>query len=162
LRERSAEMSLILDNVVQGLCIVDANGVLRGEPSATAIRLFGAHRAGSHLTDIFRAKNVEYADYFALAWDSLRDGILPLALALGQIPRRLRFEDKTIDIAVHPIGVHSEDHRPEALLVIFSDVSAALATERAGGEQRALMALFAQFQRDRSGVVDFLDETDAS
>jgi signal transduction histidine kinase len=161
LRERSAEMSLILDNVAQGLCIVDANGILRGDLSATAIRFFGAHQSGSHLTDIFRPKNAEYADYFAMAWDSLRDGILPLALALEQLPRRLCFEDRTIDIAVHPIGVHSEDLRPEALLVIFSDISEALATERAGDEQRALMALFAHLQRDRAGVVDFLQEADA-
>jgi len=161
LRERSAEMSLILDNVAQGLCIVDANGILRGEPSATAIRLFGAHKAGSHLTDVFRPKNADYAEYFGMAWDSLRDGILPLGLALDQIPRRMCFEDRTIDITVHPIGVHSEDCRPEALLVIFSDVSEALAKERSGGEQRALMALFAHLQRDRRGVVDFLEETDA-
>jgi PAS domain-containing protein/HPt (histidine-containing phosphotransfer) domain-containing protein/two-component sensor histidine kinase len=160
LRERSAEMSLILDNVAQGLCIVDANGILRGEPSATATRFFGAHKSGSHLTEVFRPKNAEYAEYFAMAWDSLRDGILPLALALEQLPRRLSFEDKTIDIAVHPIGVHSEDCRPEALLVIFSDVSQALATERSGDEQRALMALFTHLQRDRGGVVDFLQETD--
>ena len=161
LRERSAEMSLILDNVAQGLCIVDANGVLRGEPSATAIRFFGAHRSGAPLTDIFRPKNAQYADYFAMAWESLRDGVLPLALALDQIPRRLSFEDKTIEVAVHPIGVHSDDCRPDALLVIFSDVSEVLATERSGEEQRALMALFAHLQRDRGGVVDFLQETDA-
>lgn len=160
LRERSAEMSLILDNVAQGLCIVDADGILRGEPSATATRLFGAHTPGSHLTNLFRPKNPEYAEYFAMAWDALRDGILPLALALEQLPRRLCFAGKTIDVAVHPVGVHSEDCRPEALLVIFSDVSEALATERSGEEQRALMALFAHIQRDRSGVVDFLRETD--
>jgi len=161
LRERSAEMSLILDNVAQGLCIVDGSGILRGQPSATAVRLFGAHQSGSRLTDVFRPKNAAFAEYFAMAWDSLRDGFLPLALALEQIPRQLCFDGKTIDIAVHPIGVHSEDHRPEALLVIFSDVSVALAKARAEDEQRALMAFFSHVQRDRRGVVDFLEETEA-
>src|SRR5947207_8621692 len=96
-----------------------------------------------------------------MTWDYLSDAVLPRSLALEQIPRQPCFEGKTIDIAVHPIGVHSEDHRPEAFLVIFSDISEALAKERAGDEQRALMAFFAHMQHDRGGAVDFLEETDA-
>lgn len=161
LSARSAEMSLILDNVAEGLCIVGADGVLRGEPSATAVRWFGGQQSGSPLADIFRRKNTTFGDYFAMAWDSLVEGFLPLELALEQIPRELRFDGRTISISVHPIGEHSEERRPQAYLVIFSDVSEALAQKRAEGEQRALMGFFAYLQRDRDGVVDFLEETDA-
>ncbi|MCE9578684.1 MAG: Hpt domain-containing protein [Deltaproteobacteria bacterium] len=161
LRMRTAEMGLILDNVSEGLLMVRGDGTVSGEHSAVVERWLGALRPGETFADALARANPRDGAWFAMCWESVTDGVLPLELALEQLPRVLLLAGRHIELHVRPIGAWSDDARPEQYLVILSDISDAIARERAEAEQRQLMAIFSRLQRDRTGVVEFLAEADA-
>ncbi len=161
LQLRTAEMALILDNVSEGLLTLRADGTVSGEHSAVVERWLGAFSAGEAFAEALGRTNPRDGAWFAMCWESVTDGILPLALALEQLPRVVRIEDRHIELHVRPIGAWSDDARPEQYLVILSDISDVIARERAEAEQRQLMAIFSRLQRDRTSVVEFLAEADA-
>ncbi len=161
LRTRTEEMSLILDNVSEGLCIIDGNGLVRGEASGSAIHWLGAVPAGTPIGDAIAAKDQPVGQWFSLAWDAVRDAILPLEVTLAQLPHMMRVDGNHIELMVRPIGTYTEHDRPEAYLVILADVSESIAKKSAESQQRALLNIFEHVLRDRGAVVDFIADSDA-
>lgn len=161
LRQRNEEMALILNNIAEGLLTLSAEGHIVGERSAAVARWLGEIDAGVPIWDALGRADPACAAWFRAAWEGVVDGLLPLEVALEQLPRVLRVADRHIRIACAPVGAWSDEQRPARFLVILSDITEAVARERAEAEQRALMGLFDRLLRDRSGVIDFLEEGDA-
>jgi two-component system chemotaxis sensor kinase CheA len=156
LDERNQGMRLVLDNVDQGFVTVNvADGMLASERSAAFDEWFGAAPPGITLSAHLKKIAPEYAEWFDLGLSQLRDGFMPAALLLDQMPKRFNAGDRTYDVVYSPIG---DPDAPDRLLVITSDVTEKLAHERAESEQRELVAFFQRVSVDRTGVEEFVTE----
>lgn len=158
LAQRNRGMRLVLDNVAQGFVTIDLGGVLASERSAVVDLWFGTPAPGATLPEYLRTPAPRFAEWLDMGLADLRDGNMPAEVLIAQLPRRFTSGARTFDVAYTAIG--AED-APEGLLVIISDVTAALAHERAEREQRELVSLFQRISLDRTGVEEFLTEAAA-
>jgi two-component system chemotaxis sensor kinase CheA len=79
---------------------------------------------------------------------------------LHQLPKQLKHGDRDFEIAYRPIA--DADDRLINLLVVLSDVTAKLAAQRSEAEQREIATVFERILRDKSGVIEFLLDADAT
>jgi two-component system, chemotaxis family, sensor kinase CheA len=156
LDQRNRGMRLVLDNVAQGFITIDLHGVMASEHSAVLDRWFSTNPApGLRLTQYLAELAPSFASWLELGLAQLRDDVLPVELALDQLPKRFATDGRTFAVTYTPIQLEA---RLSHLLVIISDVTEALARERAEREQRELVALFQRISVDRAGVEEFLAE----
>jgi two-component system chemotaxis sensor kinase CheA len=155
LDERNRGMRLVLDNVAQGFITIDLNANMASERSAIVDRWFGAPPSDSKLTSYLMRHSPKFVEQLEMGLGELRDGIMPVELLLYQLPTRFSTGENTFEAVYSPIG---NPEAPDRLLVILSDVTAAVARERAEQEQRELIALFQRIANDRAGVEEFLIE----
>lgn len=156
LDERNQGMRLVLDNVDQGFVTVNvADGMLASERSAAFDEWFGAAPPGITLSAHLKKVAPTYSEWFDMGLSQLRDGFMPAALLLDQMPKRFTAGGRTYDVVYSPIG---ESESPNRLLVITSDVTEKLARERAETEQKELVAFFQRVSVDRTGVEEFVTE----
>jgi hypothetical protein len=154
LEARTAEMRMVLDHVAQGLVTVGTCGRLFAERSAILATWFPDGMPDT-LVGLFRDDPGMVA-WLDLAWEQLITGFLPLDLALHQLPAQLRVGDRTLALAWQPIV--SETGTLERVLVVLSDVTAALRLASAERDQHQLAAIFHSLSEDRNGVVEFVRE----
>jgi two-component system chemotaxis sensor kinase CheA len=155
LDERNRDLRLVLDNVGQGFLTIDRNGTMSSEQSAVVETWLGAPAPDSTLADLVAKQSSEFAARLRLGWDEVISDVLPLDLAVHQMPsllvvgeRHLRFEFKPImngDIV-------------EKALVVISDVSVDVQRARVEAQRRQAMAIFERLTADRSGFLEFLEE----
>ena len=155
LDERNAGMRLVLDNVAQGFITIDLNGKMASERSAIVDRWFGTPAQDSTLSAFLKPHSPRFVEQLEMGLTELRDGIMPIELLLYQLPARFGAGDRTFEATYNPIG---NPEAPDRLLVILSDVTAAVARERAEREQKELITLFQRIANDRAGVEEFLVE----
>ncbi len=153
LERGNREMAKILDNVEEGLVTVDAEGKIQSQGSAALEKVLGAHQVGDVIWDLVGRVDPRFAERFEFAWESLSSDWMDRELALLQLPKRFVAGEQTFAIEVEPIG--EGDY-----LVVMSDISDQLARARAEAQQQQTMAIFRHFQRDRCGVLAFLQDTD--
>jgi two-component system chemotaxis sensor kinase CheA len=151
---RNRGMRLVLDNVAQGFITIDLDGRMAGERSAVLDRWFKPPTPDMRITDYLADAAPDFAAWLGLGLEQLREDFLPMELTLGQLPRRFDGHGRTFDVSYSPI----DEAGTTRLLVIVSDVTEALARERAESEQRELVALFQRITVDRTGVEEFLAE----
>jgi two-component system, chemotaxis family, sensor kinase CheA len=152
LDERTRGMRLVLDNVAQGFITIDLNGVMATERSAIVERWFGPSKAGTTFGQLVSASAPDFAIWFGLSLEALRDDFLPLEVCLDQLPRRFVAGERTFDVAYSPI---TADGALSSLLLIVSDVTAAIQRERTEREQREIVELFQRITADRAGFDEF-------
>jgi two-component system, chemotaxis family, sensor kinase CheA len=158
LDRRNQAMRLVLDTVEQGLATVDLLGRLLPERSRQFDAWFAAQdgelfgRAIDRLVPGFRER-------FEMAFDQVGEGILPLEIAIDQLPRRIETKEGRF---------FALDYRPspgsgsvERVLIVVSDVTSEEARQLAERNQKQVLAMFEHVSRDRTGFVDFLTEADA-
>lgn len=156
LDERNQGMRLVLDNVDQGFVTINvADGMLATERSAVFDEWYGVARPGTTLSAHFSKLASDYAGWLELGLSQLRDGFMPAALLLDQMPKRFTARGRTYDVVYSPIG---EADAPDRLLVITSDVTEKVARERAETEQKELVEFFQRVSVDRTGVEEFVTE----
>lgn len=162
LDERNRGMRLVLDNVSQGFITIDRKGVMDAERSAVVDTWFGPPAAAPP-TFAAQVREVapDFAAWFELSLEMLRDGVLPLEVCLGQLPRRFEAHGRIFDVAYSPILNEAEPPQLERVLVILSDVTQQLARERAERDQREMLAVFQRIVADRTSCEEFLAETSA-
>jgi two-component system chemotaxis sensor kinase CheA len=158
IREKQRDMRLILDNVETGLVTVDLEGRLSSECSQVIEKWFGAPVAGDKLAAWLGKRDANFAEWFELALDSVRDGLLPPEVALGQLPKQLKDADRTY--AVNYQLITGADGVPEKLLVIVTDITERLRKEAAERYHAELLQLFQHIMRDKAGFLEFLAEAE--
>lgn len=158
LAHRNADMRLVLDNVEQGLATLSPDGTLAAERSRVLEEWFGELSSARSFWQQMEAFSPEFARSFRFAFEQIIDDILPLEVAVGQLPERLRTSDRTYSFRYLPIV---EDERFAGVLLVVADVTARLLREREEAEQDELLAFFRRILRDRNGFGVFVRETDA-
>src|SRR5258706_6372136 len=158
IREKQRDMRLILDNVETGLVTVDLEGRLSSECSQVVEKWFGAPMAGDKLAAWLGKRDANFGEWFELALDSVRDGLLPPEVALGQLPKQLKDGDRTYSVNYQLIT--GADDAPEKLLVIVTDITERLRKEAAERYHAELLQLFQHIMRDKAGFLEFLAEAE--
>lgn len=86
---RGRTMRLLLDNVEQGLLVVDRTALVPRERSRAVDRWFGAPPPQAMLWDLLLREAPALRPSFQNCWGALVDGDLPLERALEQLPARV-------------------------------------------------------------------------
>jgi two-component system chemotaxis sensor kinase CheA len=159
LNERNADMKRILENVGQGFFTLDLAGRMSRERSAVLERWFGPAPESASFCDLVTRADPAVGDWFAVAWEGLCDGILPLELSLDQLPKRLSVGEFVLELDYRPILRAGGEL--ERVLVVVSDVTARLKREQAEAHEREMTKLFVRASTDRAGLLEFLAESSA-
>jgi predicted ATPase/GAF domain-containing protein/HPt (histidine-containing phosphotransfer) domain-containing protein len=152
---RNADMRRVLDNVMQGLITLDLDGKIAAECSLAAERWFGPFDDGTPFADHMGRFDAGFADPFAIAFESFKDGFLGDELALDQLPKSLSHAGRQYALGYSPIRSVEQN---TGLLVVISDATEALAFAREEAAQKELLALCQRLTQDRSGVLGFFED----
>jgi len=151
---RNQDMRMLLDNVEQGFLTIDRNGRIAAERSAAIERWFGVPAPQVSWPDYLATVDATFATYTRVAWTEVVADFMPLEVTLEQMPRHLAIGTSRYELAYRPIG------NAEYFLVIVSDVTERLASERAEQHRREAMAVFERIISDRVGLEAFAEEAD--
>jgi two-component system chemotaxis sensor kinase CheA len=157
---KNQAMKMVLDNVEQGLATLNREGMLESERSARFDDWFGARIDGVPLARLLGEKDAKTGSYFELAWGELMDGIMPLEVNLAQLPRRVTFGGRTVELAYR--AMETDGDVPERTLVVATDVTEQLERQRAEAAEREFARVFRHLMRDRGSFTDFFEEADAT
>lgn len=144
---RNRELSFVLDNIDQGVFLVDFAGRIGGTRSAAVERLLGPMPSDGLLPSYVELFGHDQAAWFSVCWASVRDGLLPPELALTQMPRDFVVGGRHLELTYQIVN----DRRADRVLVVVSDVSARIERERAERDQRELAGLVMRLLSDRAG-----------
>jgi two-component system chemotaxis sensor kinase CheA len=156
LDRRNQDMRLVLDNVEQGFITIDLAGAVQPEYSTVVTRWFGPIDDGTAFAEVLARISADTAVAFRLGWDEVVADVLPLALTLDQMPRRVVHGERHLAIDYRPILDGATLVR---VLVVISDVTAVVQRERAEAESRESLSVFDHVMRDKAGFVEFFEET---
>ncbi len=156
-RKRNADMKRIMDNVAQGFLAVTRDGVLLPEHSAIVETWMGPWpKSGESFVGYLARKAPKAASSIGGLWDNVSSGILPLDVAMGQLPTRFRIGANTYSIVYRPI----EEGKSINILLVLSDITPEIEQERTKQAQEELVSIFQRVASDRSGLVQFFQEAD--
>jgi len=159
-REAHRAARLVLDHVDEGLMILDADGRVGPQSSATTERLLGRPDPGQTVWELIARWDPAAAEWLSLGWEGLTDGFLPLDVVLDQLPTRCQGNGCTLQLRFIPMSTPDPaggDPRFDGMVVAVADISAALVQERAEAEQRELLALFQQLLKDPAALDVFVE-----
>lgn len=154
--EVNESMKLVLDNIEEGLCIVDTKGVIESQSSKTFDAWFGAAVPGTKIAD--QIGDSSFAQWFNLSIEMLDDGILPAEVVLDQMPKLLVHDKRHLAFTYRAI---ERAGKTMELLVVITDITDRIAREKAESEQRELAKLFQLFARDPSAFREFRISVDS-
>jgi HPt (histidine-containing phosphotransfer) domain-containing protein/PAS domain-containing protein len=157
--ERTRELRAVLDNVEEALFTVDLEGRLARERSAVLSSWFPAAQSDSPLWDVVRPTDPNAASWLELGWEQLREGILPVGVALGQLPTALTgaATGRHYRVDYRPIG---DPSRPDKILVVISDVTEQRERERREQEQQEHLMMFQHARIDGVNFEEAIAEMD--
>ncbi len=155
---QSRDMRLVLDNVDQGFATLSRHGRIMGGRSRVVGEWFGDCEDGTEFAAHISRISPRFGMVFGFAWSQIMDDILPLALAIDQLPTSLTREGRTWSFRYLPFF---EAEELQGVLLVAAEITERLAREREEAEQRELMQSFAKLMLDRNGFVAFLEEADA-
>ena len=159
LAARNEAMRVVLDNVDQGLATINVDGTLQDERSAAFDAWFNMRstQRRSRFYDVLAANDNALRDMMELGWEGLTDGFLPIDMAADQIPRRLSRDGRHFELTYKPMGGPEDFH---GALLMVTDITAELLRKQEEAEQRELLFVFEAVMRDRSGFIEFVNDTE--
>lgn len=137
---------LVLDHIDEGLLVVRRDGTVEPERSAAVTRMFGPGSRDSIWSMVGRV-DPRAAASIELGWGSLFEDVLPQELVLAQLPSTLNDGTRVLRVDYSVLGGSEE-----RVLVLVRDVTDAVIAERAGEEERQLIALVSRVSQDRETV----------
>ncbi len=157
LAKRTHDVRMMLDNTGQGFLTFDMQRRVAEEHSAVLVSWLGALPPERTIDSWLAIENPELAEMFALAWETVVDDVLPLELALAQMPKRMLVGERTFDLAYRPF---LEGDRLAKMLLIISDVTSQVERERFEVDNQQISRVLEHVVRDRDGFHQFLTEAD--
>jgi two-component system, chemotaxis family, sensor kinase CheA len=155
LARRNDDMRRVLDNVDQGFLTIDRAGRMSAERSRILDRWLGAAPLSGLLVDYLERAAPGFGASFQFAWDQVLEDFLPLEASIEQMPRVLCVGERHFSIDYKPMG----GEPIEGMLVVLTDMTAAIERARLEEEEREVVNLFTRLLEDRAGVLDFIAET---
>lgn len=150
---QTRDLRMVLDHVRQGFVTVGLDGAMSKERSAILETWLGAAPASGNLIDYLDPIDANVAGRMWLGLDEIKLAAIPLESSLGVLPHRLIVGERTLQVAYEPIG-----EKPDALLVVMSDITAELERDRAQQASRELVAVLERVGSDRHGLVELYEE----
>jgi signal transduction histidine kinase len=154
LGKRNQEMRLVLNNVGQGLLVIDRDARVGPERSAVVDTWFGPPDADSTFIDLLARMDGLVSAGFAAAWDQVISDFFPLEVALAQLPSRLRTDRAMYDISYRPILDSSE--AMSSVLVVITDITSIVAHESERAEQSDILEAATQLIKDREAFLTWM------
>lgn len=158
LSQRNRELAFILGNVGDGLLMIDAQGRLLPERSATVEEWFGVPTPGTTFGEYTANHDPGFSRWFDVGWEAVVDRIMPLEVCLAQLPTLLRHDGRFVRVSYTPIARNAGEF--DRLLIVLTDVTQSLQREHAESAQRELIGVFDRVANDRSGVDEFFRESE--
>lgn len=158
LAQRNVAMRVVLDNVEQGIASIHVDGTIQPERSAKFDAFLGAPSEAKTFAEHLGAGDPNLRDLLELGWESVRDGIFPIDIALDQLPKRMIRDGRHFTLGFQPIIV---DDELEGALLVVTDVTAEVEGRREEEKQREQFAVFQRVAQDREGFIAFSTEMDA-
>ena len=153
---RNGELKLILDSVEQGFLTALPDGTLREERSAVLEAWVGSLPEGATVWDLVARIDEQSADWMRLGWEQVVEDLLPLEVAIDQLPKRLTRDGRHFSLAYHP--VRRGDELMQIVLVI-TDVTAEVERQQAMADQHEFSMLVDRFLGDRTAFLEFWEES---
>lgn len=157
LSERNLKMRLVLDNVEQGLVMIDRDGGVLGEYSRRFAESFGAPRPGTPFHEAI-AGDAAQESSLALNYEQLIADVLPVEVAVQQMPKALGRGGRQFALSFTPV---IREGNVDGALLMTRDVTAEVAARAAEAEQRQKVKVFERLMRDPFGFLEFLAEVRA-
>jgi signal transduction histidine kinase len=151
------EKQLILDHVNQGLFAITYDGVLVGARSRAAEKLLGSFGNAESLTELMRRHDERAALNFEVGFAQLASDVLPLELALYQLPSEVVVLGRTLALLYTPFT----DVTGKRILVTATDITEEREHEIARGGEEESMAFVRHLATDRHGLKRFLTDARA-
>lgn len=155
LSQRNQAMRLVLDNVDQGLATVEPSGKLSGERSRAFDAWFGD--TGETMAERLAQGDAALQSWLGHGWEQVTAGFFPTEVALDQLPRRIQVGERHYQLGYKPIMDGGE---LRGVLLVVSDVTAEMARLARDAEQREIIRTFEHLMRDRSGTIEFFQESE--
>lgn len=156
----SRARGLLLAHISEGLLMVDCEGRVSPECSAATEAWFGAPVAGALLWDYLGLQGTEAAE-LRVQWAVLTADVLPLELALDQLPRRLRRDGRTLQIEYRPVYMEGGgEGELQRVVLVLRDVTGEIERRRLEDEQREMLEATDRMVHNRDGFREFFLEAD--
>lgn len=156
LDESNQAMSMVLDNVEQGLATLDEQGRVLGGRSANFNRWFAPSNDAIEFTQLIEPHNPKVAEHFSLGWEEVQDGIMPLDVCISQLPRKLNIEGHHLELDYRVISLR--DDIPSRTLLIATDQTELLERQQAERLEREIAHASRHMMQDSASFLEFLDE----
>lgn len=154
--EAHRDIRVFLDSTGQGFLSLDGDGRLVGQHSAIAERWLGKPKLGQPFEDFLARHCRRFAGAFQIGWSAMKEGALPLEVIVDQLPKRLTVGRMSLSFEYRPMTARTGE--VEATVVIVSDITAEVASEKAAVRQRDLFRMFNQIVNDGEGFRRFVEE----
>ncbi len=152
---RNTDLKLILDSVEQGFLTALPDGTLLPERSKVVESWLGELPNDCTVWELAGRIDPDAAGWAQMAWLQVVDGLMPVEVALDQLPKRLVNESRHFDLAYHPVN---SDGALERMIIVLTDVTADVERQRALAQQHEFSVLVDQFVSDRHAFADFWGE----
>ena len=149
---RNDELKVILDSVEQGFFTALASGELLPERSAITGTWLGELPTPAHVWDVVERLDPGQADWMRMAWEQMQQGVLPIDVAMEQLPKRLVYQNRHFELAYHAVTPGEVLGRT---VVVLTEVTAAVQREAALAEHHEFSVLVEKLVRDRRAFLDF-------
>ncbi len=154
-KKRTDDLRLVLDNVGQGFLTINLDGSLLPERSAIVDTWFGPFVPGKVIWEYVAGLEAGVPEWFHLGWESVVEDVLPLDVAIGQLPRRWKIGPRSFSLDYRPVLA---DGKLSKMVLVISDITAELERERFEAEQRDFLRAFEQIAKDKKGFQGFFAE----
>lgn len=148
---------LVLDHVNQGLFAVTYDGLLVGERSRATASMLGPIADGDTVTSIAQRHDGRVATAFELGFAQLAGDVLPVEMALYQLPSEMVARGRVLSFTYTPF-TDPEDPTRKRLLVTITDITDEREHALAQEIEAESAAFFKQLASDRHGVRRFVDD----
>ena len=155
LAKRNAAMRIVLDNVDQGLATIKPDGSLDAERSAIFNRWFPANDDGFAVAVAGPDERVKLM--LQLGWEGVVEGFMPRDVAIAQLPAHIEREGRHYAMTYKLMG---DDESLDGALLMITDTTDQFERRQKEAEQRELIAVFEAVMKDKSGFIEFFNETE--
>jgi two-component system, chemotaxis family, sensor kinase CheA len=152
LDSRNADMRLVLANVGQGFLTIDRDRRMSVERSAVLETWLGPAAGETDFAAYVGRTDPTAGTWFTLGFEAVVDDMLPIELAIEQMPKRMKADGKILEFSYRPI---QKDGVLEKVLVVVSDVTSDVERARFEAEQHEMMAVVDRILKDKAGFIEF-------
>ncbi|HYP74664.1 MAG TPA: ATP-binding protein [Polyangiaceae bacterium] len=149
---RNDELRVILDSVDQGFFTALPSGELLPERSAITRSWLGELPERAHVWDVVERLDASQSDWMRIAWEQMQLGVLPIDVALDQLPKRLLHVNRHFELAYHAVTPGDE---LGSTVIVLTEITAAVERELALAEHHEFSVLVERLVRDRRAFFDF-------